>query len=158
MHIRLLADHLEVIPQVAQWCHAEWSYLHPGRTLADVEAVLRTRTNTDRIPLVLVAFDGDTLIGTVSLKVHDMEIRTDLSPWVASVYVEASRRKCGIGRQLLRAIEEKAWELGYSRLYLFTPKAEGFYAKQGWAVIERTEYHGDLVSIMEKELGNLQER
>ena len=86
-----------------------------------------------------------------------MEIHTELTPWVASVYVEASRRKCGVGRQLLRAIEEKALELGHARLYLFTPKAEGFYAKQGWTVVERTDYYGELVSIMEKELGNRQE-
>ena len=58
MYIKLLADHQEVIPQVAQWCHTEWSYLHPGRTLAEVEAVLRTRINTDRIPLTLFSIRG----------------------------------------------------------------------------------------------------
>lgn len=152
MNIKPLPDHQEVIPTLAQWFYAEWSYLSPHLSLTDVEDILRARTNTDQMPLTLIAFDGEELIGTVSLKIHDMDIRTDLSPWVSSLYVKNSRRGQGIGSQLVCAIEEKAKSLGVSRLFLYTPTAEDFYAKLNWQVAERMKYHGTLVAIMKKEI------
>lgn len=155
MEITLLADHREAIPQLAQWFYAEWSYLHPQHSIADVENALRERGNTDKIPLALVAFDGDVLLGAVSLKTHDMDVRTDLSPWLASLYVNALMRGQGIGTQLVGALEETARGLGIPRIFLFTPTAEGFYAKLGWEMLECIEYHGRQVSIMKKDLGCL---
>jgi len=86
MNIAYLADHKEVIPLLARWFYQEWAYLHPERTLADVERLIAERVNTDRIPLALLAFDGRELLGTVCLKVHDMDTRLDLTPWLAGLY------------------------------------------------------------------------
>lgn len=36
MNIAYLVGHTEVIPILTQWFHKEWTYLHPGKTLADV--------------------------------------------------------------------------------------------------------------------------
>jgi N-acetylglutamate synthase-like GNAT family acetyltransferase len=152
MNIAYLADHREVIPTLAQWFHQEWAYLHPDRTLEDVNRLLAERTNKERIPVALVAMEGNELLGTVCLKVHDMDTRLELMPWLAGLYVAAPRRKQGIGAMLVSAIEKKARELGVQTLYLYTPESEAFYAKLGWNVKERTEYHGYPVSIMEKEI------
>ena len=152
MNIAYLADHKEVIPLLAQWFYKEWAYLNPGRTLADVEQLIRERTNTDKIPIALVAFDHQELLGTVCLKVHDMDTRLDLSPWLAGLYVAAPRRQQGIGATLVAAIENKAIELGIDKLYLHTPESETFYSKLGWQVKERPQYHGYPVSLMQKRL------
>lgn len=152
MKVSYLADHKEVIPTLAQWFYQEWAYLHPARTLGDVQRLLEERTNKEKIPVALVAFEGDELLGTVCLKVHDMDTRLELAPWLAGLYVSAPRRKQGIGSMLVSAIEKKAHELGVQMLYLYTPESEGFYAKLGWNVKERTEYHGYPVSIMQKEI------
>lgn len=152
MNIAYLADHKEVIPILAQWFFQKWAYLHPDRTLDDVQRLLTERTNTEKIPVALVAFEGNELLGTVCLKVHDMDTRLDLTPWLAGLYVAAPRRKQGIGATLVSAIEKKAHELGVQALYLYTPESETFYARLGWHVKERTEYHGYPVSIMEKQI------
>ncbi|NTV47978.1 MAG: GNAT family N-acetyltransferase [Chlorobiales bacterium] len=152
MDIAYLADHKEVIPMLAQWFYQEWAYLIPGQTLADVERLLGERTNTTKIPVALVAFDGDELVGTVCLKVHDMDTRLDLTPWLAGLYVVAPRRRQGIGARLVSAIEQKAHELGVEKLYLYTPKSESFYSRLGWQLKERTEYHDYPVTIMQKEI------
>jgi len=73
-------------------------------------------------------------------------------PWLAGLYVTASRRKQGIGSMLVSAIEKKSHELGIPTLYLYTPESEAFNARLGWQVNERTKYHGYSVTIMEKQI------
>lgn len=152
MIIDYLANHKQVIPALARWFHAEWGYLHPERTYTDVERLITERAQTGRIPVALVAFDGKELLGTVCLKVHDMDTRLDLTPWLAGLYVSDQKRREGIGTALIAAIEKEAFELGVSELYLYTPESESFYAKRGWHVREKTEYHGYAVTLMDKKI------
>lgn len=152
MDITYLADHKEVIPTLAQWFYQEWGCLHPARTLQDVERLIGERTNTTKIPLALVAFEGGELLGTVCLKAHDMDTRLDLTPWLAGLYVAAPLRRRGVGAELVSAIEKKSHELQIEKLFLYTPESEGFYSRLGWHVNERTEYHGYPVTIMEKKI------
>lgn len=151
--IDYLAKHPDTVPTLANWFHSEWGYLYPERTLQEVEEAIAGRTNIDRVPLALVAHDGDELVGTVCLKVHDMDVHTDLTPWLAGLYVKSSRRGEGIGQKLVAAIEERAKEIGVKKLYLYTPESEGFYLKLGWSVMEREAYHDYPVSIMSKQVG-----
>ncbi len=151
MNIAYLADHPHVVSVLAEWFYQEWAYLHPDRTQADVERIIAERVNRDRVPLALVAFEGDELIGTVCLKVHEMD-RHDLTPWLAGLYVAKPWRRRGIGATLVAAIEKTARDLGLNRLYLYTPEAEHFYSKLQWQVRERTVYNGYPVAIMQKEI------
>jgi len=73
MNIEYLADHKEVIPMLARWFYEEWAYLHPEQTYLDVERLINERAQTNKIPVALVAFVGNELLGTVCLKVHDMD-------------------------------------------------------------------------------------
>jgi predicted N-acetyltransferase YhbS len=152
LRIDTLANHPEAISTLASWSHNQWGYLYPERTLEDVEKAVAQRTNTDHIPLALVAHDGDELVGTVCLKEHDMDNRQELTPWLAGLYVKASRRGEGFGRQLVAAIEKKARELGVETLYLYTPESEGFYRQLGWSAVEHVEYHGHPATIMSKQI------
>lgn len=152
MDIAYLADHKDVIPTLAHWFYEEWAYLHPDRTFEDVKRLIAERTNKTKIPVALVAFDGNELLGTVCLKTHDMETRPDLTPWLAGLYVAKPWRRKGVGAALVKAIEKKANELAVEKLYLYTPESEGFYSRWGWQVKEKTEYHGCPVTIMEKEI------
>ena len=152
MKISYLADHAEVIPTLAQWFYKEWSYLHPGKTISDVEQLISERLNKNKVPLALVAFKNEELIGTVCLKDNDMDTHLELSPWLAGLYVSASMRRSGIGSALVSAIEKKAGELGIEKLYLHTPESESFYSKLGWQVKERVNYHGYPVSVMQKKI------
>jgi predicted N-acetyltransferase YhbS len=152
MKIDFLAEHQEFIPTLARWFYEEWGFLDPERTLQDIADLIARRTNTDKIPLVLVAREGEELIGTVCLKIHEMKTRKELSPWLADLYVAESRRKQGVGKMLVAAIEKVAANLGIARLYLYTPDAENFYSRLGWKIKERTIYQGHPVVIMTKVL------
>lgn len=152
MEIGYLVDHQNYISLLTQWFYDEWSYLHPGRTREDVMKAISARLSKDKIPLTLVAVEKGELLGTVCLKEHDMEDRLDLTPCLAGLYVAEIWRNRGIGSALVRATEHKAVALGIKRLYLYTPDAERFYSKLGWSIKESAEYHGHLVTIMEKAL------
>lgn len=150
MEIAYLADHQELIPQLAAWFHAEFGYLQPEWSRQDVIEVLAKRIHRDRIPLALLALEEGKLLGTVSLKIHDMDTRLDLSPWLAGLYVSSDRRGEGIGAKLVCGVENKAHELGVQELYLYTPKSEHFYLRLDWEVKERLEYHNYPVTLMHK--------
>lgn len=150
MEIEYLADHSAVIPTLTQWIHEEWSYLHPERTYADVEALISEGSNKGDIPISLVAMDKGKVIGWAALKENDFKARPELSPWLGGLYVDKRYRKNGVGTKLVQEIERLSAQLGETRLFLVTDDAEAFYAELGWSVRERTESQGFSVIVMEK--------
>ena len=154
MQIEYLADHPEFTRTLAAWFHAQWGHLSPGRTAEMLAEELKSHLHHDELPLALIALSGAEVVGSASLRVHDMHTRRDLSPWLASVYVPAEHRRQGIGARLVTAIEEKAKAMGFAVLYLWTEEKEHFYAQLGWAVVDRVEYLGEHAVIMQKQLRN----
>jgi GNAT superfamily N-acetyltransferase len=150
VNIELLAGHKEAIPVLAEWYHSEWAFLYPGRTVQDFRRMIGRRAHMDRLPLALIAYQRQELIGTVSLKSSDMGSPKSLSPWLTSLYVKESCRNRGIGSRLVSAVEDKAYTLGMQKLYLFTVGLEPYYAKLGWNILEQTRYSSYTVSIMVK--------
>ncbi len=150
MKIEFLTKHEYIIPEMTKWFWNEWRRLYKNKTIADVEKSIRERLNEDKIPCALVAVENNKIIGTGSIKIYDMETRKDLSPWLAGLYVIPEFRNKGVGSKLVKAVEMKAKEFGFKKLYLYTPKSEHFYDQLGWALIERVNYNDNQVSLMEK--------
>lgn len=153
MHICYLNDCPEYIDEMAELFHAEWSWLIPGKSVADVTEMLRERakSRTD-LPFSLVATKKGNWLGSASLKAHDMETNTDLTPWLAAVYVKAPFRGQGIARLLIAKIQQKASDLGFSAIYLYTPDATRYYEQLGWVPVKREIYRGYSVTIMKHTL------
>jgi N-acetylglutamate synthase-like GNAT family acetyltransferase len=148
--IFLLADVPQHLKTVAGWIFAEWGHLIPGLTDGKVEEKLRTHLNRSAIPLSVVAISAGQPVGTASLMWTDMSSRSELSPWLASVFVAAEFRKRGIGSELVKAIEAISQTLQVQKLYLFTPDQAHFYTRLGWSVLEEMEYRGEHVVVMVK--------
>ena len=68
---------------------------------------------------------------------------------MSSVYVEPASRGHGIGTALVSRVVAEARENGFSSLYLWTPNKERYYAKRGWAGVERTRYKKEDVLVMQ---------
>jgi len=158
MQIGYLADRPEFIPVLAQWHYQEWSYLRPGESMEARTTRLRNACGHKEIPTVVIAFAGETLLGSAMLIAHDMETRMNLSPWLAGVFVSPEQRRRGIGSALVQRVIEEAIELSVERLYLYTPSAEQFYARRGWLLVERIKYHRVDVSVMSVDLRPNQSR
>ncbi len=152
MEIDYLANHLEFVEQLAAWHHSEWAYLHPGETLEGRTERLRDKCTRGGVPTMLVAFDGDELIGSAGLVQYDMDIRRDLRPWLASVFVARRHRGKGVASLLVRRAEGEATKVDVTQLYLYTPDAMELYRKLGWRSHLQVNYHGRDVTIMTKAL------
>jgi predicted N-acetyltransferase YhbS len=95
--------------------------------------------------------DGET-IGTCLLVESEIEPNHDVSPWLAGLFVAPEHRRKGAGVVLVRAIEDQARQRGFSRLYLYTTGAVGFYMRLGWKVIDRTNWRGFDTALMARDL------
>ena len=152
MRIAPLVERPDLAAQVAAWGFAEWGHLNPGETLAQRVIRIQGKMNVDRVPVAFVALDADDgIVGTASLIFDDLE-GDPRNPWLASVYVPPEQRKKGIASALVRAVEDMARRLGYSRLYLFTSTAPGLYAGLGWWPLERRDYRGEHIQVMDRTL------
>jgi GNAT superfamily N-acetyltransferase len=132
--IHYLMEYPQYAPIVAFWNYREW---HIGKeTLDEIIARYRERLQKDRVPTTLIALEDTMPVGSVSIKYNDLPERTDLNPWLASLFVLADYRGRDIGRGLLAAGEAAALATGVGRLYLFTHTAAGLYEKEGWTFME----------------------
>ena len=153
MNIELLGAHLNFLPELASLHYDEWRHLSPDMTLADRIRKLQGMAASDDMPFMVVAIEGNHLLGSAALVYEDMRTRKDLSPWLASVFVKREFRRKGIATILVRHIEKAAEERGIKKLYLFTEHARNLYARLGWCDVEGCKYRGAKVVIMSKRFG-----
>ncbi|HLG81307.1 MAG TPA: GNAT family N-acetyltransferase [Bradyrhizobium sp.] len=102
--------------------------------------------------VALIAKLGGEPIGTCLLVESEIDPNHDVSPWLAGLFVVPGHRRRGAGAVLVHAIEDQARERGASRLYLYTTAAAGFYAKLGWALLDRTDWKGFDTALMARDL------
>jgi GNAT superfamily N-acetyltransferase len=148
MQIESIADHLDWVPLIAGWHWQEWGDTDPLGSPAQWTHGLSERTLRDQIPTTYVAVEQRQPVGSVTLVEHDMEIRWDLSPWLAGVYVQPQSRRQGVGSELVRHAIQQVYHLGFPAFYLYTHAARLFYERLGWEVLEDITYHERLVMIM----------
>jgi predicted N-acetyltransferase YhbS len=122
----------------------------PEETIERRIIKLQKHVNKDTLPIGWVAHADGQVFGTAALRVHDLEGREDLTPWLGGVFVLPEHRHRGVASALCRAAEERAWLLGFEALYLFTPDQQALYARLGWRKSERAVWRGLESDIMMK--------
>ena len=149
--IDYLANHRAAVRQLAHHFFDEWRpvYEKRGLSLDDVVAACEERAQIDKLPLALVALEDGAVIGTGALKLDDLELRPSLNPWLGGLFVLPSHRNRGVATALINRLLEEARRLHLSVLYLWTPSAESLYSKLGWKTIERLDYCGYSISLMQ---------
>lgn len=152
--IQFLADIPDAIPTLARWLFDEWGHRSEDGTAEGMRSALERRLNRSQLPLTLVALVDNRPVGTVSLKIREVEIRPEMTHWLGALYVQESRRGRGVGTTLVEAAEREAHLHGIEDLYLYTrqQQTEDWYAWLGWKVVERLLYQGRSAVIMTRDL------
>src|SRR5262249_30914992 len=150
MSIDYLAHHSEFIFALAQETLDHYRDILRDETLETRCAKLRLHMQTEKLPLALVAFAGEELFGMGALREHDLPGREELTPWLGGVFVRPQHRRRRIGSALCHALEEKAWLMVFSVLYLFTLDQQRLYARLGWQHLQLSSWLGHPVDIMFK--------
>jgi len=149
--IELLADHPEWIPWLSKMFYTEWGHYYPTLTVGEWETRLRGMIQREGIGATYVGVLHGAPVASARLKDQDMENQNDMSPWLAGVWVRPDLRGCGIGAQLVQAVEKEASKAGFSTLFLWTPNRNHFYANLGYTEIESVEYLSHPAIIMQKQ-------
>lgn len=111
--------------------------LSPNPPLAAVAALLARCAlpcddiEPDSLADFVLAAAGEAPLGVAGLQCFGE------SALVRSVAVDAPHRSQGLATRLLEAVESRARERGARRLYLLTHDAATFFARRGYAAIER---------------------
>lgn len=83
------------------------------------------------LTFLVVRDDTGRPVGAIGLERHgDVGL-------LRSLVVSPARRRHGLGRTLVRALEEHAQATRVAQLVLLTETAEGFFRRLGYAVIDR---------------------
>lgn len=143
-----ISERPELIPKLARWLHDEWGYYDPQATFESRCQDLWAK-KIHNLPMTIVGTKDDELLGSYSLTESDLSIRPELSPWLASVYINPAHRNLGIGTMMVKRSMEHALSLGFQTIYLFTNKQARWYGSMGWQLMEETIYKNDeRISIM----------
>ncbi len=149
--IHYLGHHPGLADRLAQWSWHEWRHIYEqrGQTLEHALRNYRERINVDRIPIALIALnEKGELVGTVSLKSEDLDVRPEITLWLGGLYVAPEWRRRGVASLLMERAVVEARRLGLSSLNLWTSSAERLYTKLGWEVAEQIDYGGKPIVIM----------
>lgn len=152
IQISYLIDHPEYLPQLAQWQFEEWDRILGEERIEPRIAKLKKHLNRDKLPIAWIAHADRKLLGSAALRVHDLDEREDLSPWLGGVIVGPDFRRRGIGAALCLTVEDAARSRGIKKLYLFTHDKQTWYLRLGWTLLEPCVWHGLAMDIMCKEL------
>jgi GNAT superfamily N-acetyltransferase len=152
VQISYLIEHPEYVPQLAQWLFEEWDSILGERMLEARIKKLNAHMNRDKLPIAWVAHENGQPLGTAAFRVHDLEGREDLTPWLGGVFVASQFRRRGIGTALCATVEDAARSRGIQILYLFTLDKQAWYSRLGWTLLAPCVWHGRAADIMHKEL------
>lgn len=151
LKIEPLSNHTNFISIIAKLHFAQFKELPWASTEEKYAAMLNKFAATESIPTTLVAVRDNELCGSVNIVDCDMEIRPELYPWLAQLFVIPKERKKGIGSSLVSAAVDRCQRLGLNGLYLYTSGTlPEFYKSLGWVEREKVNYRGKERVVMEK--------
>lgn len=150
-----LAEHPRHWQTAAEWSFAAWQHEFPTDTVQTyLDQYRLAASHPARLIEVFAALDlDDKLLGVATL-VDDDELpdAQEPGPWLAAVFVRPESRKFGVGSALVDRAKDRATELGYEKLYLYTEHAEAWYRQKGWGKIRDTVFLGLHHTVMQLQL------
>ena len=137
MEIINIIENDNYLTEYLKLCSLEWGNKTTPEELEDYITQKKKKVlDGDKVISILGLIDNQTMIGFISLFKYDGEYRTDLTPWYATMYVKEKYRGKGYSKILNDAILNKAYKLGYSKVYLKT-ELENYYENFGAVFIEK---------------------
>ncbi len=140
--IRFLADYSDTIPTLVKWFRAQWPDYYAAMSDEEMEQDFLEDASRDRLPIRLVAFESNELVGTIILRENGTETLPEFQPELGGLYVVESHRGHGIATELVRAGMKVALDRGYETVFATTVAAAGILERLGWEFI-KTVIHQD---------------
>lgn len=136
----------EILNTIATWIYEWWGKIE-NYSFEGIKCFIKHSMQKDRLPQTYGLFLDKKIIGIYQLTYEDLDVRPDIYPWLANVYIAEEYRKKGYGKILLMNIKEKIKEkVPFNRIFLYT-KYIGFYEKFGWKFISEIDTYKEMPRI-----------
>jgi GNAT superfamily N-acetyltransferase len=151
LRIRRLDANEPAFEIIARWRYDTF-FAADGGTFEESRDALHAWMNGLGYETALLAEVDGQPAGSCLFVREEIDPKHDLTPWLAALYVAPEFRNRGIASALVGAIEQHARSEGCNELYLYTITAEPLYAKLGWIMCERFDWHGEKFVLMARAL------
>lgn len=133
--VKLITDYHKVnFEKLLDWMFNWWGK-EEKKSKKWVQEYMKHSFNKDKLPITIVAFnEKDEEVAMCNVTMHDLEVRPDIYPYIANLYVQEEYRGNGLVKLLLTKALSEARKLGVQELYIFT-KHCGLYEKYGWEFV-----------------------
>ena len=152
-----LAEHPHHWQTAAEWSFEAWKHDFPSDTVHTyLDQYALASSEPEELLEVFAAIDSQDDLLSVATLVDDDELpdAPEPGPWLAAVFVTPDARKFGVGSALVEHVVNRARELGYPKIYLYTEHQELWYASKGWTKIRDIIFLGLHHTVMQLELFN----
>jgi len=140
------------IPHLADRFAVEWPEWAATVSRGERESGFACGPEPAKLPVVLVAFEGDRLLGTIALRHWFGDAPMAETPWVRGLYVVPEARGKRVGPGLIEAVGQEAKQRGYRAMHAATTRIEGYLVKQGWEVFRRVDHKGEPMAWLRRAL------
>lgn len=132
--IRQQPDYKEI---AAKYIHSKWGNESNYQLYED--SIFGCINTKEPLPYWYLLEDNNQIAGCIGLIDHDFISRTDLSPWLCSLYIEKDYRGNSLGNLLIEQVKKDAKQEGFKCIYLCT-ELNDFYEKYGFEYIGQGFY------------------
>lgn len=142
---------LEKYKEIAtKYIHSKWGWSGNYQVYEDsIYGCVNTKEST---PYWYLLEEDDKILGCAGMIDHDFISRTELSPWLCSLFVESHCRGKALGSILIEKVKEDAKKEHFDSIYLCTD-LEGYYEKYGFYYFGEGFYDdGSLAKIYKADL------
>ena len=149
--ISFLADSLDTIPTLIKWFREQWPDYHADMSQAEMEQDFLEDASRDRLPIRLIAFESNELVGTIILRDQNDKLG-EFQPELGGLYVVESHRGHGVATELVRAGMQLASNQGYETIYATTVAAKGILERLGWEFIKPLTFEDEQPALYQCKL------
>jgi len=104
------------------WMYNWWG-VKEGYIFDAVKCFMKHSLQKNRLPQTYGLFLDDTIIGMFQFTYGDLNVRPDIYPWLANVYIDEKYRNMGYGRKLLESVPNIAKEnMNFNTIFLYNRK------------------------------------
>lgn len=144
--IGFLADHLDTISTLIKWFREQWSDYYADMSEAEMKQDFLEDASHDRLPIRLLAFESNELVGTIILRDQNENLK-EFQPELGGLFVVDSHRGHGIATELVRAGMQLARNQGYKTVFATTVAATGILERLGWEFIKTVTFEDGQVAL-----------
>jgi GNAT superfamily N-acetyltransferase len=152
-----LDRHPQLVPRLCAEFIRQWPEWCASVSRAELEACFASAPDGG-LPIVFVAHDRGTPLGTIALRPWFAQAPMPETPWVRGLLVFPEYRGGDVFRALESAIEAYARAQGFPCLYAGTTSIERLLARRGWEVFRRIDHEGEPMAWMKKGTGSFSGR